>query len=511
MNLKIQLKMTFKQFKISVFLMLVTGIVTAQKYDKKFNENFKTNKDVVVNINASNADVNVTTWNKNEVFVEAVIEIEGLGKPEAEKYFDNWQFEALGNKSKVQINAKSNSFHSLNTDDIIFFNSSKNNSGNVYHYNTNGANVIVLPEMPELPEMPDMSEIETPEINFEDIVFDLDHIAFDFDKYAKDGKNYFFQWKDGVNDITIKSKKEWEAFKKSKKYKKFKKAHEKNKKELKEKMKRFEREKKVELIKLKREVLKKKANAKREQLIKKREMQRMALELKREALINARKQLSEVSYSRSFSNNGNNLIINGKRVKVTKKVTIKVPENATFDLNTRHCKVKLPKTKASGKVSYGTFNADVLSGGELNISYSPVIINSLNTTDLFLNNVTDAHIASVANTKISSTSSEVVLVNVYKNVEVNSEFGGLKINKIHPNYHTFKVDLNSSEALINIANINKKLAHVIEDKSRNHPHKPAIKFSINDSKKEVNGNFSISTEDNMLKIIGKYSQLVLQK
>ena len=497
--------MTFKQFKISVFLLLATSVVFAQKYDKKFSENFKTNKDVVVNINASNADVNVTTWNKNEVSVEAIIEVDGLDKKEAQKYLNNWQFEALGNKSKVKINARSNSFNSLNTDDIIFFNSSKDNSANVYHYNTNGANVIVIPELPEIPD------IVIPEINFEDIVFDLDHMEFDFDKYAKDGKNYFFQWKDGVNDITIKSKKEWEAFKKSKKYKKFKKAQEKSKDELKENMKRFEREKKVELIKLKREVLKKKADAKRQQLIKKREAQRYNLEIKREALKKAQESLKNTKLDFVFWNKSGTVTVNGKKVKITKKITIKVPKNATFDLNTRHCKVKLPKTKASGKVSYGTFNADVLNGGELNISYSPVIINSLNTTDLFLNNVTDAHIASVANTKISSTSSEVVLVNVYKDVEVNSKFGGLKINKIHPNYHTFKVDLNSSEALINIANINKKLAHVIVDKSRNHPHKTAIKFSINDSKKEVNGNFSISTEDDMLKIIGKYSQLVLQK
>ena len=502
--------MTFKQFKISVFLMLVTGVVTAQKYDKKFNENFKTNNDVVVNINATNATIDVTTWNKNEVVVEAIIEVEGLDKNEAQKYLSKWKFEALGNKSKVKINATNSNMHSLGNDNIVFFNPSKNSESNVYHYSKDANDVIVLPELPTI-IIPEIDEIEIPEINFEELITGLDYIEFDFDKYAKDGKNYFFQWKDGVNDITIKSKKEWEAFKKSKKYKKFKKAQEKSKDELKENMKRFEREKKVELIKLKREVLKKKADAKRQQLIKKREAQRYNLEIKREALKKAQEALKNTKLDFVFWNKSGTVTVNGKKVKITKKITIKVPKNATFDLNTRHCKVKLPKTKASGKVSYGTFNADVLSGGELNISYSPVIINSLNTTDLFLNNVTDAHIASVANTKISSTSSEVVLVNVYKNVEVNSEFGGLKINKIHPNYHTFKVDLNSSEALINIANINKKLAHVIEDKSRNHPHKPAIKFSINDSKKEVNGNFSISTEDNMLKIIGKYSQLVLQK
>ena len=374
----------------------------------------------------------------------------------------------------------------------------------VYQYGTND-NVIVIPDIPEMPE------IEIPEINFEEIVTGLESIEFDFDKYTKDGKNYFFQWKDGVNDITIESKKEWEKFKKSKKYKKFKKAQEKSKKEFKEKMKRFEREKKIELIKLKREVLKKKENAKKQQLIKKREMQRMALELKREALRKSQESPKNTKLDFVFLNKSGTVTVNEKKVKVTKKIIIKVPKNATFNLNTRHCKVKLPKTKASGKVSYGTFKADNLNGSHLNVSFSPVTINSLKESTLFLNNVTDANLASVTNTKISSTSSEVVLVNVYNDVEINSKFGGLKINKIHPNYHTFKVDLNSSEALINVANINKKLRYVIGAKARNYPHKPAIKISINDSKKEVNGNFTIVSEDKNVQIVGKYSQLSLKK
>ncbi|CAM1346668.1 hypothetical protein [Tenacibaculum insulae] len=502
--------MIFKIFKIAVFSLLTTGVVFAQKYDKKISENFTTNKDVVVNINASNADIDVTTWNKNQVSVEAIIEVEGLDKKAAEKYFKNWQFEALGNKNKVQINASKNNFHSFDNNNFVFFNSSKNNLPKVYQYGTND-NVIVIPEISEMPEIPEMPEIEIPEINFEEIVTGLENIEFDFDKYTKDGKNYFFQWKDGVNDITIKSKKEWEKFKKTKKYKRFKKDQEKKKKEFKEKIKQLEREKKVELIKLKREVLKKKVNAKRQQLIKKREAQRYNLEIKREALKKAQESLKSTKLNFAFLNKSGSVTINGKKVKITKKIIIKVPKNAKFDLNTRHCKVKLPKTKASGKVSYGTFKADNLNGSHLNVSFSPVTINSLNESTLFLNNVSDANLASVTNTKISSTSSEVVLVNVYNDVEVNSKFGGLKVNKIHPNYHTFKVDLNSSEALINIANINKKLTYVIGGKAKNYPNKPAIKFSVNDSKKEVNGNFSISTEDNMVKIIGKYSQLVLQK
>ena len=235
--------MTFKPFNISVFLLLVTGAVSAQKYNKKFSENFNTNKDVVVNINASNAEIDVTTWNKNEVSVEAVIEIEGLNEKEAEKYLNNWKFEALGNKSKVQINANKSSFRSLGNN-IVFFNSSENNFPRIYQLGDED-NITFVPEMPEIPEMPEVPEIpeiEIPEINFNEIVTGLENIEFDFDKYAKDGGNYFFQWKDDVNDITIKSKKEWEEFKKSDKYKEFKKHREERKKEIKEELERVKKE-----------------------------------------------------------------------------------------------------------------------------------------------------------------------------------------------------------------------------------------------------------------------------
>ncbi len=442
--------MTFKQFKIGAFILLTASAVSAQKFDKKFSESFKTDKNVLVAINASNADVDVTTWNKNEVSVEAVIEIEGLDKKAAEKYLKNWKFEALGNKNKVQINANNSSSHSFGNENIVFFNSSKNDRSNVYKYSSGGNEVIVIPEMPEIEmlEMPELPEIVIPEINFEEIVSGLDHIEFDFDKYAKDGGNYFFQWKDGVNDITIKSKKEWEKFKKSKKYKKFKKAQEKRKKALKKELKEV-RATLINKKELKREMAKARVeikNINREEI-------RRELTHAREEIERAKREIKKNRFNYSYSGNSDNLIINGKKVKVTKKIIIRVPKSATFDLNTRHCKVKLPKTKASGKVSYGTFKADVLNGGKLNVSYSPVTINSLNTCTLFLNNVTDAHVASVANTTLNANSSGLIIDTVYENVNINSEFGELSIKKIDANFNSLMVFLNYSNGVIKVSDL----------------------------------------------------------
>ncbi|WP_428742340.1 MAP7 domain-containing protein [Tenacibaculum sp.] len=493
--------MTFKQFKISVFLLLVTGVVSAQKYNKKFSENFNTNKDVVVNINASNAEIDVTTWNKNEVLVEAVVEVEGLDQKEAQKYLDNWKFEALGNKNKVQVNANSNSFRSLGNDNIVFFNSSDDNFPRVFQFDDD--EVVVVPEVriPEMPEMPEIPEIEIPEINFEEIVTGLEDIEFDFDKYAKDGDNYFFTWKDGVNDITIKSKKEWEEFKKTDKYKEFKKHQEERKKEIQEELKKVKKER-INQEELRKEMAKARAEIRkinREEIRRELEKAREEMHKAREEMHKARKEMHKNSVRYSFSTDSNDFMVNGKKVKITKKITVKVPKSATFDLNTRHSKVNLPKTKASGKVSYGTFKADALDGGKLNISYSPVNINSLNACTLFLNNVTDAQLASVTNTKLNFNSSGVVLSNVYNDVEVNNEFGNLTIVKVHPNHNNLRIFLNYSEAGVNLLGANK--AFTIESgKVKN----------MKDGSIEYNGDFTLVSKDRKIEIDGKYSELKLK-
>ncbi|MCF2876380.1 MULTISPECIES: hypothetical protein [unclassified Tenacibaculum] len=482
--------MTFKRFKISALVLLFTTAVSAQKYNKKFSENFNTNKDVVVNINASNAEIDVATWNKNEVSVEAVIEVEGLEKKEAEKYLKNWGFEALGNKSKVQISANKNRFHSIGNDNIVYFNSSGNNFPKIYElHNDNDDDIIIIPEVDNI-EIPD---VVIPEINFEEITFGKALEDFDFDKYAKDGGSYFFSWQDGANDITIKSKKEWEKFKKSKKYKKLK-------KKLKEESNRLNRERKRELLKAKKEALVRKKELKEKARKRERDLRLMVIESKRNKLLKKMGK-NPSSYSYSYSTEGNDFTINGKKIKVTKKIVIKVPKNATFDLNTRHCKVKLPKTKASGKVSYGTFKADVLNGGKLNVSYSPVTINSLNACTLFLNNVTDAHVASVANTTLDTNSSGVIVDNIYDNVELINKFGELTIKKIHSNHNNFKVYLNYSSAGINVLDMQGELKFDVSDNMR----------TLKNGDLKFNGDFIITSKNKTLEVKGKYSQLTLKK
>ena len=151
--------MKLKLYKSIFYFFAICMISTtyAQKFDKKYTENFKVNKNVEVAINASNTDINVTTWNKNEVIITAFIEVQGVSKEEAEKYFKNWNFEALGNKNKVQITSKGNS-SSLFKNDFLVFNDMD----------------IQIPELDSI-IIPNIEAIVLPEMNF-DFDFDLNGI-----------------------------------------------------------------------------------------------------------------------------------------------------------------------------------------------------------------------------------------------------------------------------------------------------------------------------------------------
>ena len=484
-----------KSYKKIITLLTICffGTAFAQKFDKKFTENFKVNKDVEISINASNTDINVTTWNKNEVSVEAFIEVEGISKKEAESYFKNWNFEALGNKSTVKITSKGSNSHHSNRD-FVFFNNRSN-------FNFPEVHIETLDSL----HFPNIEEIIIPEIDidYETMFSGLEGLEFDFDKYVENGKEYFFQWKDDAHNITIKSKKEWENFKKTKEYKLLKEKMTISKEKMKKEFEKS-REKISKIDKKRIEAELRKAKIKWERFDK--------VKLQKD-LAKAKESIKNIKMEYFFDGNSNDITVNGKKIKITKKLEIKVPKSATFDLNTRHCKVKLPNTKASGKVSYGTFNVNDLNGGKLNIYYTPVVnINDLNACTLFLNNVTDAKIASVTNTTLSTNSSQLNILKINENVELSNKFGALKISKISPNYKSFNLLLDFTEASINTAGITNKLIYNIGEKSPLFPNKAALKFNILDAKtKDLNGNFVIKTKDNTLIIQGKYSQLNIKE
>ncbi len=473
---------SYKPLIIGLCLSISTGVF-AQKTSKKFTERFNINKDVEIEINASHTEIDVTTWDKNEVSVEAFVEIEGLSKKEAEKYFEKYNFEALGNKSKVKISSRSANNFSFKNDFVIF-----NNDNFTFPE-------IVIPEMPEIPEFPNIDAIVIPEIDFENIFMNIDDIDFDFDEYSKDGKSYFFKWKDGMKDVKIKSKKDWEKFKKSKDYKKLKEEMKKAQTKVKKEMARV----KVELSKERKEEIKE-ALEKAKVTVKNIDMSKISKELAK-----VKKQFNNKKFSYILNSDSDEIMVDGKKVKIKKRLVIKVPKKASFDLNTRHCKIKLPKSKTSGKVSYGSFNSTGLEGGSLKISSSPVKVSSVNESILSLNNVTDALLTSVTNSQVSSVSGTLKISELGNNVTLDADYGEVEINKVNPEIQAFIMNLRQSDAILNFLNLDDKI--VIRTKDNRSK-------IMSDSKKnstKILGSFTASTKNNKIRIVGRYSELLIKK
>ncbi len=110
------------QYKIAVLVVFISTSLIAQKQNHRrtYNEEFSTNKDVVIDVNTRNTDVIIETWNKNKVSIEAIIEVEGAEDERAERTLDNWKFNAVGNKSEVEISSRSSgvSNHVFSNDDL---------------------------------------------------------------------------------------------------------------------------------------------------------------------------------------------------------------------------------------------------------------------------------------------------------------------------------------------------------------------------------------------------------
>ncbi|MFK5890521.1 MAG: hypothetical protein QM486_07305 [Flavobacteriaceae bacterium] len=141
-------------YKLIVLNLLFIGgiqLITAQTFEKKYHENFKVNKDVVISINTYYTDVVIETWNRNTVDVSATITVAGkdIKQEDADKYFKNWQFEALGNHQKVSIKGENSHF---------------------YAYLNRVTDRIPIPEMPPMPEIPEMPELAVmPELSIKNL------------------------------------------------------------------------------------------------------------------------------------------------------------------------------------------------------------------------------------------------------------------------------------------------------------------------------------------------------
>ncbi|WP_159076330.1 hypothetical protein [Flagellimonas amoyensis] len=401
-------------------LLLLAGFACrAQEKSKTYKETYSVNKDTELNLNTSHADIEFETWDKDQVEISVVVELEGVGDEEAKSYFEKDLVKIMGNSKEIEVSTK---------------------AGGPYVYDFKGLN-FDFPELPsvdhimstiEIPEMPEIAVL--PEISFMPAMPPMPptpFMEFDYDAYKKDKEKYLKEWKKKF-DKTFDEE--------------YKKRFEEWGKEMEEMAK--DRDKHREEMAKQREELQKQREEKRKEMQEDLKQQREELRSQREEM---RKQYAEEARTlRSgpnvfyFSSDGEN-----KEYKVKKRIKIKMPKYLKLNMNVRHGEVKLAaNTKnINASLSYASLHAPTIDGDRTYIraSYSPVVVQQWNYGKLKTDYSDKVNLKEVVELDLSSVSSNVVIGKLASRALVNNKFGTLSINTVSDGFQSIDVSVENGE------------------------------------------------------------------
>ncbi len=412
-----------------------------QKQSKSYNESFMVTDATVLDIDTSHADLEFETWDKDQIQIEALIEIEGMTKEEAAAYFKKEGFEIVGNSQKVSVRTGSetpfflgNSLSGLRNMHFEFPELQAIHMDSLMHH------MAVLPEIAELAALAPMPP--TPA---------MPAIEFDYDAFKKDGDKYLKKWQKkfskGFDEEYIKKLDEWSA-------------------QMDEK--RAQIEERQEMLQEKRmeaqEKLFEKQMETKAKLMEQRAKQterKMALQDREKEIVEARK----ASHVRSIDHENHVFSVDSlmgspsifyfstdsenTNYKVKKTIKIKMPKGTKIQMNVRHGEVKLAENtrNINAKLSYASLLAATIDGDRTTIvaSYSPVSVQKWNYGQLTADYSESIALKEVLNLRLSAISSDVVIDRLINTATIKNEFGPLRINAISKDFKSLDISLNNAE------------------------------------------------------------------
>lgn len=428
---------------LAVILCLIsTELGYGQKETKTFNETFSVSKEAVLNIDTSHTDIEFETWGKNEVSIEAIIELEGASEEETHRYFEKESFEILGNSTKVDIKTKGgNAWASSHSDwDVDDFH-------------------VEFPELPNMEGFESTFEMmELPEIT-EKAITTASH--FNYQAYQKDGEKYLKKWQKefekGFDKDYQKQMEQW-GKKMAKKQEEITARQEKQRRE------RFD-ERRFKLIEERNRLLKEKGEERSEKI----EEREKEFEKRMAEYQNRRNDLVNKNINRNrsiiitrggsdeptvyyFNSEGEN-----KNYKVKKTIKIRMPKGMKIKMNVRHGEVKLADNiwHMDANLSHSSLWAASIDGFKTKIkaAYSPINVDRWYVGDLQADYAESVNLKEVFDIKLNTTSSNVNIDKLIKKAFVNTNFGQLKIATITKDFTDLDVTLENTELEFNAPNV----------------------------------------------------------
>ncbi|MCK0109001.1 DUF4097 domain-containing protein [Flavobacteriaceae bacterium S0825] len=499
-----------KQYKFIALVIVFLSVfsLNAQQKLEKLSKTVKANKDVILRLDTNQTNIEIDTWDKNEIQVEAFIESDELSKEDLKEVLESWDMQVEGSGANVSIESRGGyggswdfNFSGLEALDVL-----------------KDIDIIIpqIPEMPELPKMPEMPEMnielpEMPEIpELPELPEGVHNVQFDVEKYKKEGEPYLDRWSQEFEDKYGKgykeamkkwarefSKVDWDSYSVrmekwgekfgekfgdkfgksmekwgeefSKKFdgkwaedmekwgeefgEKFGKEWEEKGKEIEERMKEFEEE----------------------------------WEVKGEAMEKRFEDLEK-------KNN---------KVKIT--IRIKMPKDTKLKVNVRHGELKFASVihNLKADLSHSSLLAERIDGSttSINASYSPILVNNWDEGELTLKYVDDVLLKNVKTLVLFSNSSNINIDYLSGNSIIDGSFGELTIHNILDSFSNLNVVLENSDAHIKLPKSDFDLVFK-GDRS---------KFNGERTDKKVIKNYPNNiTSNKTILVNAKYSNIVMQ-
>ncbi|WP_411031470.1 hypothetical protein [Spongiimicrobium sp. 3-5] len=407
-----------------IFLCLLVGNGYGQKQIKKYHENFDVAENTILNINTSHADIQFETWDRDRVEIEAVVELEGATKEEADAYFKNDVVRIVGNSKEISVSTTNSFSWGFNHVGESF---------NDFHIEIPDIpNLeplfldLEIPELPEIPEIPPMPPMPT--------------YNFDYDRYKEDGDKYLDEWKEefeeNFNEEYRQRIEEWSERVEAR--------AEERKERMKEHKERMEEriEEREERNRERKELRKEREQMMKEQ----RQVVREQRNVHRNVIISHEGDEPNIFY---WSSDGEN-----KNYKVKKTIKIKMPKSVKLKMNVRHGEVKLAQNTKNidATLSHARLLAYTIDGDRTSImaSYSPVSVQNWNYGKLRTDYSDNVVLKQVKNLRLNAISSMVNIEHLTDKVHINNNLGSLNINSISNNFTDLNILVSNGELNCNL-------------------------------------------------------------
>ena len=409
-----------KTLKLNYLIAGLLCFTSALAQTKKIDRSFKTNKDVTVTVDAKSTDLQVEYWDKNEVQVEALLNMPNADKKELDRALANWSITTKATAGEVKINSS---------------------GGGMPDFNMAGLEKP-LSQLPEMlmplqkmmaPLLENLSDHPLPP----EFYANVGDINFDYEAYQKEGDEYMEKFEAKIEkkfgkDFQ-KSMEEWAA--------------------------NFEKDSalwksRVIVMEDWGEQFGKDMEKWGESFGKDMEKWGESFGKDMEAWAENFEKEVEKKYGDDESKV---IVINGNGPEAKKILKVKMPRSGQLKLDIRYGEVKLNGTTSNlqANLSHSKFLANTITGEktDVKVAYSPVQVKQWDYGMLQASYVNDLNIDKARSIKLTSNSSDVKVQELVQNGIFKGTFGELVINDVSKGFSSLDIVLENSDLKLDLPDI----------------------------------------------------------